>query len=81
MGLHLTGGLSGEDLVRAAGRDWEDGIDPGALESLVDAGFLVRENGGLRATTRGLAVLNAILGKLVGTCRQSTSTTTSAGST
>ena len=81
MGLRLTGGLSGEDLVRAAGRDWEDGIDPFALETLVEGRFLVRENGGLRATTQGLAVLNAILEKLVGTGRQPANTTTSAGST
>ena len=80
MGLRLTGGLSGEDLVRAAGGDWEDGIDVSALGTLVDGGFLVRKNGGLCATIKGLAVLNAILEKLAGTGRQSASTTTSAGS-
>ena len=80
MGLRLTGGLSGEDLVRAAGGDWEDGIDVSALGTLVDGGFLVRKNGGLCATIKGLAVLNAILEKLAGTGPQSASTTTSAGS-
>ena len=76
MGLRLTGGLDGDDLARAAGDDWEDGIDPQALAGLVEGGFLVRENGGLRATARGMAVLNAILERL-----QPGSATTSAGST
>ena len=75
MGLRLTGGLSGDELVRAAGSDWQDGIDVSALETLVDGGFLVRQNGGLRATTQGLAVLNAILGRLVETGGQSARST------
>ena len=75
MGLRLTGGLSGDELVRAAGSDWQDGIDVSALETLVDGGFLVRQNGGLRATTQGLAVLNAILGRLGETGGQSARST------
>ncbi len=61
MGLRLTGGLAAGDLARAAGPRWRDALDPAALGMLVDGGFLVRENGGLRATGDGLAVLNAVL--------------------
>lgn len=67
MGLRLADGLSGDDLARAVGADWETMIDGSALEVLVDGGFLERRDGGLVATTRGFNVLNSVLCALTGT--------------
>ena len=65
MGLRLTTGLDGDDFVRAAGPDWSARLDAAALGTLIDAGFLIRRNGGLAATPCGHNVLNAVLEKLL----------------
>ena len=55
MGLRLAEGVS----------DAPDGLDMAAVERLADQGLLAREAGRLRATPRGMLLLDAILAEIV----------------
>ncbi|RAU23990.1 coproporphyrinogen III oxidase [Paramagnetospirillum kuznetsovii] len=56
MGLRLTRGIDGE---------LADSLDPAAVASLAEDGFLVRDAVGLRVTPKGRLILNAVLAKLL----------------
>jgi putative oxygen-independent coproporphyrinogen III oxidase len=55
MGLRLAEGVGDEP----------DGLDMAAVERLADQGLLARESGRLRATPRGMLLLDAILAEIV----------------
>ncbi len=65
MGLRLAEGLSLRRLEQVGGAALEALVDRPALDRLVAGGFLVRHADRLQATTRGRAVLNAVLARLL----------------
>jgi oxygen-independent coproporphyrinogen-3 oxidase len=65
MGLRLTQGMSRERLRAQFGGDVDTLVERRKLDRLVDAGFLVLDEG-LRATPAGLQRLNAVLSSLLG---------------
>ena len=65
MGLRLSEGILYPNFTETVGRPLDDFIDQGRLEGLVDGGFLVRDDGALRATAQGRPVLNAVLAELL----------------
>ena len=65
MGLRLKEGVMRAAFTAHVGRPLEDFVDGGALGRLCDEGFLVLDEHALRATARGRAVLNAVLGALI----------------
>lgn len=65
MGLRLRQGISRRRFAAGLGRRPEEVIDARALADLVDGGFLALDGEGLRASERGRAVLNAVLGRLL----------------
>lgn len=65
MGLRLREGASRAAFAAHVGRPLEEFVDAGVLGRLCDEGFLVLDEHVLRATARGRAVLNAVLGSLI----------------
>ena len=64
-GLRLTTGIEHQTFHSAAGRTFEETIERGRLEPLIDGGFLVLDDDGLRATAAGLPRLNAVIAALL----------------
>jgi oxygen-independent coproporphyrinogen-3 oxidase len=65
MGLRLAEGIPSARFVAETGTDIEAALDKARLKRLIDGGFLVLENGRLRATSEGRARLDAVLGALL----------------
>ncbi len=65
MGLRLGEGIDLAFAERRTGAPLERWFRPGALDRCIAAGYLARENGRLRATAAGRAVLNALLAELL----------------
>ena len=65
MGLRLTTGIARNDFERIAGQTIEATFDKAALDRLINGGFLIVDNDGLRATESGRARLNAVLAALL----------------
>ncbi|MDO8607522.1 MAG: radical SAM family heme chaperone HemW [Phaeospirillum sp.] len=60
MGLRLATGLGPELLAEAA-----DVLDPRGLTRMIEAGFVIHDASGLRATPSGRLLLNAVLAELL----------------
>jgi oxygen-independent coproporphyrinogen-3 oxidase len=61
MNLRLSEGVD----LAAYEKRWGEGIDPGKIAALSVEGFLVREDGWLRATPKGRLLLNRVIEELV----------------
>ena len=66
MGLRLQEGVALEAIVGETGRALEDWIQQKPLEQLVAAGYLSRDDQGIRASEEGRERLDAILAHLLG---------------
>jgi len=66
MGLRLSDGISAANFHARAGVTLDESIDPAALQRLDDGGFVVHDNGGLRATSAGRQRLDAVIAALFG---------------
>jgi oxygen-independent coproporphyrinogen-3 oxidase len=64
-GLRLTTGIENHIFQSATGCTFEEAIERGRLEPLIDGGFLVLDDNGLRATAAGLLRLNAVISALL----------------
>lgn len=65
MGLRLREGVSAASFTRETGTTFENFLDAEALSDLEAAGFLERDEIGLRATAAGRLRLNAVLARLL----------------
>lgn len=65
MGLRLREGVSAARFERETGTALEDFLDARALEDLAAAGFIERDDAGIRATASGRLRLNAVLARLL----------------
>jgi oxygen-independent coproporphyrinogen-3 oxidase len=65
MGLRLAEGIPAARFVAETGSNLEDALDEARLKRLVEGGFLVIEEGRLKATLEGRARLDAVLGTLL----------------
>jgi putative oxygen-independent coproporphyrinogen III oxidase len=65
MGLRLSEGIDAVRFARETGRTLDDVLDAVRLRRLVEGGFVVRTESGLRVTPAGRKVLNAVLGALI----------------
>ncbi len=65
MGLRLTEGIHADNFKLATGLDLETAFDKQTMTRLVDGGFLVQDNHGLKATKEGLVRLNGVLAQLL----------------
>jgi oxygen-independent coproporphyrinogen-3 oxidase len=65
MGLRTTEGVDRGRVSAECGRALEDALDRNRLARLIDGGFLVLDDTGLRATTSGRQRLNAVVGELL----------------
>jgi putative oxygen-independent coproporphyrinogen III oxidase len=65
MGLRLAEGIARPRFRREAGGDFEAVLPQAALAELCEAGFLVLDGAGLRATAAGRQRLNAVLARLL----------------
>jgi oxygen-independent coproporphyrinogen-3 oxidase len=65
MGLRLSEGISAQRFAARTGMALADAIEPDILEQAIEAGYLVEEPDGLRATREGRLRLDALLGALV----------------
>jgi oxygen-independent coproporphyrinogen-3 oxidase len=65
MGLRLDEGIARAAFRAETGREFEAALDPGRLADLREAGFLVLDEVGLRATAAGRQRLNAVLAALL----------------
>ncbi len=65
MGLRLTEGVPRARIVEEAGRAFDEALAPDALAPLVEAGFLLSDEAGLRTTEAGRLRLDAVLGALL----------------
>jgi oxygen-independent coproporphyrinogen-3 oxidase len=65
MGMRLRAGIQRERLLEETGQTIEAAYDRARLARLVDGGFLVLDDDGLRATATGLQRLNAVIGELI----------------
>ena len=64
-GLRLTAGIERRAFRKAAGCSLEETIGPGRLEPLIEGGFLVDDDAGLRTTAAGRLRLNAVIAALM----------------
>ncbi|MHA1113125.1 MAG: radical SAM family heme chaperone HemW [Alphaproteobacteria bacterium] len=64
MGLRLTAGIEASLFRAAAGADIDDVLSEERRTALAEAGLIVRDNAGLRATAAGLLRLDAVLAYL-----------------
>lgn len=65
MGLRLRDGVDRSRFERLTGRSVEAALDPARLAPLIDAGLLVLDGEGMRASDAGRQRLNAVLGHLL----------------
>ena len=65
MGLRLGEGIARAAFRAETGRDFEAALDAARLTGLCEAGFLMLDAAGLRATAAGRQRLNAVLGALL----------------
>jgi oxygen-independent coproporphyrinogen-3 oxidase len=65
MGLRLAQGVNRHMMAARTGRTIEQSVDMERLDELVAGGFLVLDAQSLRATPRGMKVLNTVLGQLL----------------
>ena len=65
MGLRLTEGISRERFLRHTGMQLEDGLPEKSLVTLQELGLVVVNEKGIRATNKGLPVLNSVIAELV----------------
>ncbi len=65
MGLRLREGVARERFRDETGAEIEAALDPSRLLMLIEAGFLVLDQAGLRATASGRQRLNAVLARLL----------------
>lgn len=65
MGLRLKTGIGRGDFERIAGQTIEATFNKVSLDRLTNGGFLIVDDGGLRATEAGRARLNAVLAALL----------------
>ena len=65
MGLRLTEGVSEASFLARTGQALDAAVDGGTLSQAVEAEYLVRADGVLRATAEGRKRLDALLGALV----------------
>ncbi|WP_374405677.1 radical SAM family heme chaperone HemW [Pelagerythrobacter sp.] len=65
MGLRLAEGISLSNIATRFGFDPAHLVDPHALDMLMRLGFVERNDDRLTVTTRGMPVLDAVLGELV----------------
>lgn len=65
MGLRLREGVCANRFERETGMALEDFLDATALEDLAAAGFIARDDAGIRATASGRIRLNAVLARLL----------------
>ena len=65
MGLRLAEGVSETHLAARTGCEPERAIDGAGLARLVDAGYLERKGGRLKATAAGRPLLNSLLAELL----------------
>jgi oxygen-independent coproporphyrinogen-3 oxidase len=65
MGLRLTEGVDATRFRAQTGKTLEQAVDAEELAVMVEDGFLVHDREGLRATSQGRLVLNAVLGRLL----------------
>jgi oxygen-independent coproporphyrinogen-3 oxidase len=65
MGLRIAEGISRSRFRARTGRDIEDAFDAARLQALIDGGFLMLDETGLRATPEGRMRLNAVLAALL----------------
>ncbi|KZD12908.1 radical SAM family heme chaperone HemW [Oceanibaculum pacificum] len=66
MGLRTAEGVPAERFRRETGLEMRAALDAGRLARLVEGGFLVADEAGLRATPEGRQRLNAVLPALLG---------------
>jgi putative oxygen-independent coproporphyrinogen III oxidase len=64
MGLRLAEGIDTDRFAVATGVPLDEALDAARLSRLREAGFLVRDARGLRATRKGRPVLNAVIAAL-----------------
>jgi putative oxygen-independent coproporphyrinogen III oxidase len=65
MGLRLREGVSRARFQHETGSRFEDALDGATLADLIEGGFLVLDEAGLRATDAGRQRLNAVLARLL----------------
>jgi oxygen-independent coproporphyrinogen-3 oxidase len=65
MGLRLAEGVSRAGFRAGTGCDLDAALDAGRVGRLVEGGFLVRDEAGLRATPSGRQRLDAVLRALI----------------
>jgi oxygen-independent coproporphyrinogen-3 oxidase len=65
MGLRTVEGVGRARVVAECGRSIEDALDRRRLARLIDGGFLVLDDVGLRATPAGRQRLNTVIGELL----------------
>jgi putative oxygen-independent coproporphyrinogen III oxidase len=66
MGLRLAAGVARDRFRTVVGAPLEKAVSARSLATLIDGGFLVLDDVGLRATAEGLQRLNLILPRLIG---------------
>ena len=64
MGLRLADGVDAARFAAATGAPLDEALDSARVAQLSDAGFIVRDARGLRATPKGRPVLNAVIAAL-----------------
>jgi oxygen-independent coproporphyrinogen-3 oxidase len=65
MGLRLTEGVYFENFRAATGLEFDSFVAPDKLRRLIAGGFLARDRFRIRATPKGLPLLNALLAEIV----------------
>ncbi|MFT5487858.1 MAG: putative oxygen-independent coproporphyrinogen III oxidase [Paracoccaceae bacterium] len=65
MGLRLAEGIDRVQFAQSVGRSLDDCIDGAKIAALSEAGLLVADPRGLRATTAGIQRLNAIIAAII----------------
>jgi putative oxygen-independent coproporphyrinogen III oxidase len=65
MGLRTVEGVDRARVITECGRSIEDALDRCKVDRLVDGGFLVLDDDGLRATPAGRQRLNTVIGELL----------------
>jgi oxygen-independent coproporphyrinogen-3 oxidase len=65
MGLRTNEGVDRGRIIAACGRPLEDAVELQRLDRLIDGGFLLLDEAGLRTTPTGRQRLNAVIGELL----------------
>lgn len=64
-GLRLTSGIERDHFNALTGQDLNNRLDPGGLEKMIEGGFIVSGQAGIRATPAGRLCLNEVLRRLM----------------